>query len=55
MNERADSQTTKVTRKTLRLLRLISAMNEERQYQVLERLVQQEYARLQRETRERHP
>jgi hypothetical protein len=51
--QRPDNQTTKITRETLRLLRLISAMKGERQYQVLERLVREEYAMVRQEEEQR--
>lgn len=47
--QRPDTQSIKITLQTLRQLRIISAMKGERQYQVLERLVQAEYERQLRE------
>lgn len=52
-HQRPDHQTTKITPETLRLLRLISAMKGERQYQVLERLVREEYAMVRQEEEQR--
>lgn len=39
-------QTTKVTVETLRLLRIVSALTGEKHYQVLERLIREEYAKV---------
>lgn len=36
--------TTKITPKALRLVRLISALTDEKQYEVLERVLEQEYS-----------
>ena len=47
---RQDNQhTTKVTAESLRLLRLISAIKGERQYQILERLLREEYLKVSKE------
>lgn len=43
---RQPSQTTKITPETLRLLRIVSALTGERHYQVLERLVREEYVKI---------
>jgi hypothetical protein len=49
---RQDIQSTKITKETLRQLRVISARLGEPQYRVLARLVQVEYEKVEREAQE---
>ena len=49
---RRDTQSTKIPQETLRKLRVISARTGEPQYRVLARLVEVEYAKVEREARE---
>ncbi len=51
---RRDTQSTKITRETLQQLRVISARLGQPQYLVLARLVQAEYAKVEREVLEQH-